>query len=395
MTVELSIEEAERLYRTGDFPAAEAAARNVLSLSQPSERQVYGRFFDFMCQCAFLQERDPDRLVRIEEYCRADMTAHGPTFWNQLHLGALHQWQRRFDAAEMCWEAARALPFGANHRGAGAYSSRSFGWMDTILSATEPLHRATQPQLFWLDPQREGTAGPVFLVSCNSKYLQDWLPIYATSLHKACPNALVHLHVVRPDADDRALIDEVRRALPTMTFNATAETPAILDSFKRSDTVKAYYASARFIRLEQLALHYRSDFFVSDIDLIFNADPSPLLAEMGDAAIGLRLSNMHAFFPWTFTGANFAAVRFTPDAMRFFWVVSEYCLNIFHHADVQHPQWYIDQNALTHAHEYTKARQEGPGVINLNTMALSRFVRFGTASKAEFRAEAMRLLGRS
>jgi hypothetical protein len=128
---------------------------------------------------------------------------------------------------------------------------------------------ASPPQPIPYAPIRQASSPQVLLAACNDKYFHLFAPDYCAALERVAPGALVHLHVMEPNADTPALARHLMDHHGGLVLNITHEPP-------HPESSRAYFASNRFLVAPLLMDIYGRDLLASDIDIAFVADPRDL-----------------------------------------------------------------------------------------------------------------------
>ena len=115
----------------------------------------------------------------------------------------------------------------------------------------------------------------VLLQSVDAVYFKRFALAQALSAHRSGATVGFHFHIINPDAECLNLLEEMRRRLPGLRLDATAERRA--SAGQSADRV--YYACARLLIARQIMRQSNADVVIADADILFRADPAPLLGQ--------------------------------------------------------------------------------------------------------------------
>ncbi|MEI8393223.1 MAG: hypothetical protein WCF85_00705 [Rhodospirillaceae bacterium] len=171
----------------------------------------------------------------------------------------------------------------------------------------------------------------VLAVSCDPRYAELFLPRFLESVDRFCSGRLVHLHLIDPASDPPVL----PAALTRNRLAVTTETSGALKS-------SAWYASARFVRMEELLAHYRRPVVMYDIDIALLHPPELLEQAMAEADFGCF--RMPRLDPGSVYQASVTAFRPTPAGLELSRLLRDLILSKM---SLKHELlWLIDQACL-------------------------------------------------
>jgi len=294
--------------------AVQNRAADVAALLAPWVEQVArgadaspafrGVSFDLHCR-ALLSSRGhgEEVLAELARLCSLSETCFGAQPWSDLyractrHLrgdwaGAVPLYRRAAAGIDILWPSS----VGCRSVIDDAEAAR---WLDA------PADLPTPSPIDWL----KETASAEFLIflACDPSYLRLFWPGYILSVAQQATNAAVHLHIVDAGPEDAGWAVE-QAGLVAPRLSISTERHAGRDA-------RAWYATARFVRLPEMLRHYGCPVLVTDIDAAFSRALDPLIP---DADVGLRVKR-HGFraHPWQTIQAGALAVRSTPRGQAF------------------------------------------------------------------------------
>jgi len=242
-------------------------------------------------------------------------------------------------------------PFNVAYRQGMLVEDRAY--MDGVMARPLPPPPALTP----CAPLRLGSAPMVVVSACNGAYFRLFGADYLRAAAAVIPGATIHMHVVDPPAElaeeAQALADE----LPMAAINVSWEPKPV-------HATAAYFASSRFLIARQLLDLYRRDLLITDIDVEFIADPTPLLPALAEFAFA---SYVHSGFgPASRYVANITHFsqhhggRDVADAVAAF---------VHSKLDVPWPHnWMLDQAALMSGMRWLRAARPELRIGRLNTL---------------------------
>jgi hypothetical protein len=194
-----------------------------------------------------------------------------------------------------------------------------------------------------LDPIRSHSgASRVVVAAADAGYMTRFAGDFLRSFQEmASPDMLLHLHVIEPDSESNALLDELVREEPRLKVSRQTEAVVGVPS--------VYYACSRFLIAPSLIEHYRLPLLLTDIDITFRrpigaitrlAEPFDVaLFETGSAMPPLRCSAVAVHFAASGPAGRFLALltRYLGTKLRAgrhwmldqsaIWAVSRACRN--------------------------------------------------------------------
>lgn len=180
---------------------------------------------------------------------------------------------------------------------------------------------------------------PVIVCAVDSLYFK----VYATNLISSLDvfgSYGVHFHLVNPDDECFSVLDAIFRKYDRQSISISIE--------KSDNTAKAYYASARFLRANEILQFLRSDICILDVDISFSVAPECLFEGFRDLQCALLKRNGYpAYLPWRSVGAGAAFFKWSKGGRQSARLVAQ-CINYLLSEYCGDPErcWWIDQNAL-------------------------------------------------
>jgi|GEM_PF-2378703 len=192
----------------------------------------------------------------------------------------------------------------------------------------------------------------VVFFACDSVYFRQFALLMVASIARLNDNAICHIHIVDPSDDCDDVLAEIRTLVPQVRVNVSTEQ---LNLPPNSPQKKPYYASARFIRANELLDIYQQPLFIVDADMVVEISTKRLMELSQDCYVGLIVRTGSASFPWTEIQAGTAYFSNSPRSRRFLELTKQAILSKLHEPN-DHQLWYVDQNALFAA--YSLMRDE-------------------------------------
>jgi len=185
------------------------------------------------------------------------------------------------------------------------------------------------------------TAQAIVFFACDSVYLREYALLLVASVARLNKNKVTvcHVHIVDPDYDSFAIVEEIRRLVPQVRLNLSSEKV-------NSTQKKPYYASARFIRAIELLDLYHVPLFVVDTDMVIEISIDDLVRITQGNDVGLIVRTGSASFPWTEVQAGTSYFSDSKNSRRFLELTKRAILTKLYEAENAAQIWYVDQNAL-------------------------------------------------
>lgn len=197
----------------------------------------------------------------------------------------------------------------------------------------------------------------VILVACDCGYLDDAVALLR-SLNAASPQAHIVLHVVNPAPDTLPHLESISDELPSISLHLSAEKVRLPNPRLK----RAYYASARFVRLAELLPVSTSPFLVLDADSLFVAPIDLDFTDKEEADVCLRRRDQEGeVAPHLQVAAGAVWARPVEPALEYFRAVAADLLEEFTSATAT---WFIDQIILA---RHMKAATGGVVVRNIKS----------------------------
>lgn len=184
---------------------------------------------------------------------------------------------------------------------------------------------------------------PTVLVTCDSRYfLAFYENIIRSCINKCKENINVHFHIVNITNVCRDLVARINKQ-DAVGLSITYETSEVSD--------KAYYASVRFIRLPEFMDFLDDSILVMDADAYFSGSLKPMQTLIENSDVGLFSSRgPWGMVPWRKYWAGCVFVRNNNAGLSFASELSKAHSFLW---DESRPNWWIDQNAIYYAVEFS------------------------------------------
>jgi hypothetical protein len=147
---------------------------------------------------------------------------------------------------------------------------------------TAPPPMPAAPETVWTDGPAEAVER-VVLAAADTSYLLRFAAAFVHSL-AACrsPGTLVHLHAVDAEA---GLAERLQRLVDRIGSCPVRFSQERMPRLRAEP--KVYYASARFVHLPAWLASYGVPILVSDVDVVFQADPAAVFTAMAGHELGI------------------------------------------------------------------------------------------------------------
>lgn len=213
-------------------------------------------------------------------------------------------------------------------------------------------------------PIVSGTDSPIVFTACDGQYLERFLDGFLQAVDGIGP---VHVHIVNPSGRQIEKLNET--AGGSFGFSTENVPPELCHS--------PYYASARFLRLNNILDQYGSDVLMLDIDLV-KLQSWPNIVEAGLKADILYFS-MPTLMPWIRHAAGLILFRNTPSVKMFARRLANLLAPYLKDA-----MWFVDQMCLRAIIEGHKGLQDAPTIRGLEQSdgyVMSRFIEQAAGNK--------------
>lgn len=282
----------------------------------------------------------------------------------QVALGNALRRARRGQEAETRYRAAIARapqePFAAVRLACLLLEQGRYEAADRLLRQAELLHHGRAAAMrfgrAFLDAQRARELPPldeplmagdlsaplVVFAACDGGYFERFS---SALLHSAVRNAglhcCFHLHVVNPPEDvaRRVAAYDVQLGSPGIALSVEHVDTTGWDA----ETIRTYFACARFRLLPHLMAAYRRPILMLDTDLIVLRDLSALIDAASEGDLALVATDFHSMEPWNWFWADVVFANSTALSRDYFATVAGY---INTHLETGKEHWFLDQIAL-------------------------------------------------
>lgn len=211
---------------------------------------------------------------------------------------------------------------------------------------------------------------PVVVFSCDQKYWKAFSGKSIESLWNSNPEQFVHVHLVFPDNECIASLNDIRNKNKNR-FNFTYEERSVdhIVNFLPGDRIKVYFASSRFFVAQRLAEQYKRALLIFDIDAVFLRPLGTLIRELGESNVTLlHYPNSTPLFEF---GAGIVYINHTDTGKRFLTDVSSYIENCIRRG---HGYWFLDQVSLYTA--YYGSKSTAAGINAMRFAQIGQYVHF-------------------
>jgi hypothetical protein len=235
-------------------------------------------------------------------------------------------------------------PFEAND--AFAFAASRARWIEEAIEFRQDLEptadctRRDRTAEYPGASEGETDAPFVLLVSCDSRYFQQYGYVLVNSARQTCrPAPAFHVHLISPTPEDQALVLRLRRDFPEIDLFVTAEN--VVDG--GTAVLRSLSSCARFLVLPTVIERYRRPVLVCDIDLVVLRDLNQLRATLPDADVAVIHRDAANLDFWDAYSAAILWVMPTDAGLRFARKVEGY---IERQMEKNRYWWYLDQIAL-------------------------------------------------
>lgn len=205
-----------------------------------------------------------------------------------------------------------------------------------------------------IDPAAE-TRPYVVAVACDSRYLAAFATAQAVFFAEGpAAEALLHIHVVAPDAAAEALLAELRARHPWLATSRQAGGIVGRPSI--------YFACSRFLAAPQLIGHYRTPLVLTDVDVVFRRPLAPVLAVLRDHELAFFERDNPA--PSLRCSAGLMVLDGGRESLEFLRLYGRY----LEAKMTKDSLWMLDQAALWSVTRGLARRGGGPRIGNLTKL---------------------------
>lgn len=205
-------------------------------------------------------------------------------------------------------------------------------------------------------PSAWADAPVLFLTACDTGYLGHASAL-ARSIDAFSTDQHLLIHVVNPSEDDIARLDVLAQSLRTLSLHISTEKVRLTQEAKR-----AYYASARFVRMAELLEHQEGPVpvFALDADALAVAEITLDFSDKPEAEICLRRRDLEETLEDHLRVAAGAVwAKKSPAATAFLRAVADDLVRQFEDGSAA---WFIDQLVLL---KHVLAETGGAQIRNL------------------------------
>ncbi len=187
----------------------------------------------------------------------------------------------------------------------------------------------------------------VILFVANSSYFWEHALVLLGSIGRQSAGAKCHVHIVNPDTGIAPAIDQVRKALPGLSYSHES-----VDLTGRSEAhVRTYYASVRFVRLAEIFARAPAFYLCIDSDCIIRGNVVAKASSLDIRDVGIRMR--YSDRPHMTVAAGALMLRPTPAAAKFIDRVAELISLVLESGEAA---WFLDQVVLSHALREARTR---------------------------------------
>ena len=196
-------------------------------------------------------------------------------------------------------------------------------------------------ELRWVQRAPLGAEPYVISYCCDDSYFRAFASRILASLPHDARGLTLHFHIVAPMPETHelieALVDEAR--LRRLSLHVSTEATPTRD--------RAYFASARFVRMAELLQSFDRPLLFLDTDTEFESDPREWCKGFGPEAVNILFCKgpwSGGFVPWRAFWAGMVYVPQNRLGRRFADVVHRVLAYLW--TPEPHQNWFVDQNAL-------------------------------------------------
>ena len=190
--------------------------------------------------------------------------------------------------------------------------------------------------------------GPVLSFCGDSVYFRAFSLSIAESLGQVRDDPVnLHFHIIASDPDDA----DLQRAIVVLRgFCAAQGQQLTLTIEHHPQAMRAYFATARFLRIGAFLKMFERPILMSDMDVSFTADPVPVIASQGFDSCRAVVSRgpFWGFIPWRQIWAG--QILFVPNDEGHLFADILRRAACYLWRDEAHLNWWVDQYALWLAH---------------------------------------------
>lgn len=184
-----------------------------------------------------------------------------------------------------------------------------------------------------LEPIRQAGGTCVVVVAADSGYAKRFARTFLRSFQEmASPETLLHFHIIAPDSEVNALLDQLTLEEPRLHISRQV--------LGIDGTLPVYCACARFLMAPSLIAHYRMPLLLADIDITF-LQPIPTITAAA-SPFDVALFETGSPFPPLRCSAVIVHLAATAAGERFLILLTRYLGSKLRAGG----NWMLDQSAL-------------------------------------------------
>jgi hypothetical protein len=302
------------------------------------------------------------RLVELSEFL--------PHSEQNFFTGTFSFASENYDSAAMAFQAAPA----PSSKSRSTKNFIDFREVGKILESRNDEEIFSWPGLEYRDiNQGSPQCDPVIITSANDRYFYRYAVEYAKKLRKISAVGHIHFHLFGDYCGSiEKIMAHIIQILPSYKITFSNE--------RLSIDAPYYFATGRFLRLQEWAERFRAPIILTDIDSLWGQNPIQSPAEfvrdrLQNADVGLNLRRQVVLEPmlgWPFPGYRYPTLdpwhmvwagklflRETESALEFARIVSRVSDMQLQKAKKTHPleNWCIDQMILCACYAYSIRHQ--------------------------------------
>ena len=270
--------------------------------------------------------RQAHRLHEAEQLCRTALKYHPDNPFAIGRLASILFSGSRYREASRLYQT-----ISQSHDGVESVIRLRPEFFDTLRA--EPAHET--PDVVSDEPWEL-----VICAGCDAKYFHRFADGLANSVARHRPSTVLHFHVVNPDDGITARIAAARQRLPILQIQLTLEqAPEAL----QGDSLRTFFACARFLMLPDLLRRYRCPVLILDVDAVVLCNPQPLIDQLRGENADLAMVRGDQDDPWSRYWADTILAAPTDRSLEYFDLVRRYIRHFLHQSRAI---WFLDQVAL-------------------------------------------------
>jgi len=197
------------------------------------------------------------------------------------------------------------------------------------------------------------TNSPVVLVTCDECYFNVFFEYFIQNFRRKNKN-IIHFHILANDTIEK------RKFISSLTERHEDVQYSIEENTGKS---KTYITLVRYLICRDLMNFYKSDIFISDIDMTLDFDLQLVEQNIKLGDFDFALCDVGYMVPWARFAAGCSYFRVANRASNFYLeLLSKYITTLISDGGF----WTLDQTGMQMVYEYLKLQQYKFKMLNLN-----------------------------